>query len=1106
MDKVDEAIRLYGSEVSAKLQGPGEREASLTGPVSNLLTRMGSIFDLAVVAHDEVAELEGSVRPDFGIRVNGLLAGHTELKAPGASLDPSTYGKTTHNFKQWQRLRELPNLLHTNGLEWRLWRYGELVTEPIFLHASSLEKAGKTLTAPSRFEHLIRNFLLWEPQEISSVGRLVDNLAPLARMLREEVKLALQAERRAVNSGKPEGDQPFLGMARDWRSMLFPRATDDEFADGYAQTVTFALLLAVSEDIQLKNATLYEVAKKLDANHSLMGRTLQLLTEHIDKTPTSAAVEIILRVMSAVSWARLTHRNSDVYLHLYEHFLASYDPIARKKTGSYYTPVEVVDSMVRLTEMILKREFGRQEGFRHPQVSVVDPAMGTGTYPLSILRRVAEQAAAQYGQGAAPEAIGNAISRIYGLELQSGPYSVAELRISSAVTSAGAELPDAGLNLYVADTLEDPEGGSQAQLSYSLQLIAKQRLLANEMKRERNIQVCIGNPPYKRDAEGMGGWVESGSKLTGLKKGIHHSVLDDFRLEGNGRNEYVLKNLYVFFLRWAFWKTFESTKDSGQANEGDGIVNFITATGYLVGPGFKGLRKYIREYCSQVWIINVTPEGKTPPAANSVFNIETPVAIAIFVRSPGTRREEPADVKYISLEGRREKKFDELQHLQFDDSRWRTARVDWTAPFTPSADTNWDDFPAISDLFFWVAPGIKPNKGWVYGPTRDILEERLRIVVSEDNQELKKKMFRETASTSLSKSGTKPLHGVDVERETQKPFGELTLVTEPKIVRVGFRSFDRQWLIADSRLLHRASPDLWHGRIPGQLFIAELHSQHVSAGPGLTFSSLIPDMHYFKGSEAGRILPLLHPDGTPNLNGGVLECLDSILGKSITHKEIVAYIAGVVSHPYFVSTFDDELHTPGIRVPITKIRDLWDRAVAIGNRVIWLQTYGEWEGYVTTAKSILDEGGVHNPRYDKTVSGLPESISYDLGEHTLNVGTGQWSNVRPEVWGYTVGGQAIVEMWFDYRKKSPRGKNSSPLDSVNVTSWSGDWSLELTELLSAISQLTQLEKEQANLLDEILLKPQISLDELLAAGMSPPPLHNTLRKPRKRLSGELFEA
>lgn len=67
-------------------------------------------------------------------------------------------------------------------------------------------------------------------------------IAPLAALLREEVLESLQANRRnAKATGREENSYPFIGLKRDWRASLYPNATDEEFADGFAQTVVFAL-------------------------------------------------------------------------------------------------------------------------------------------------------------------------------------------------------------------------------------------------------------------------------------------------------------------------------------------------------------------------------------------------------------------------------------------------------------------------------------------------------------------------------------------------------------------------------------------------------------------------------------------------------------------------------------------------------------------------------------------------------------------------------------------------------------------------------------------------------------------------------------------------
>lgn len=1094
-----EVVAAYGLRAKQKLAGPGEREALLVSPISQLVEEAGALLGCVAVAHDEVAELGGAVQPDFGVRVDGVLVGHIELKAPGTSLDPSTYGSTTHNYRQWQRLKELPNLLHTNGTEFRLWRYGELVDEPVTVHAMDLERHRGTLTAPGRLEMIVNGFLQWKPTTIVTVPKLVETLAPLARLLREEVHDALRRERRAAKNGADPTQLPFLGIAKDWRRLLFPQATDAEFSDGFAQTVVFALLLALSEGVALGDSPLHDVAKKIEAHHTLMGKALGLLTEHVGGTPVWTAIEIIVRVLDAVDWDKLGSSGEALYLHLYEDFLAQYDPDKRERTGSYYTPIPVVDAMVRLTDNVLKQHMGRPDGLRNPFVSIVDPAMGTGTYPLSVLREVGSQAEQQYGPGAKPEAVSNAIVRTYGIEKQSGPFSVAELRISTTIRDLGAALPAAGLNLYVADTLEDPFIASEADLSYSAQLIAQQRQLANKMKRERNIQVCIGNPPYDDHAGGQGGWIENGTDPN-----TGRAPLDAFKLDGNGIHERHLSNLYAYFWRWATWKVFESTNTPDVQDGGNGIVCFITATGYLAGPGFKGMRKYLRETCSHGWIINVTPEGKQPPTRNAVFNIETPVAIALFARSEGTDGNVPAAINYIDIHGTREEKFAQLTALTLDCPDWRPVRTEWTAPFTPAATTGWDDYPALDDLFPWKANGIMAGRGWIYAPSSDVLEHRLRDVINEDAADEKAKKFINSRDASLTKTKA-PLPGTDTEQRTRSPFGEIAMLTEPCIVGCGYRVLDRQYVIADSRLMSQPSPTLWNGRIAGQVFAYELHSEYPRSGPAVAYTTLIPDVHFFRGSGGGRALPKLHPDGSTNVAAGLPEALAKVLDGKVAAGDVFDYVAGVAGHSGFVGQFDDELHTPGVRVPITADRHLFDRAVILGRYFQWLHTYGEAGAHPDGYTDVRDHRiPITHPEYAVPVgNSCPQEWSYDPATKTLNVGPGRWTHVEPEAIDYTVGGANVLASWLNYRLARPRKRYRSPLDEINATRWDASWSAELSNLLSILGQLVALEEEMSELLTDILAGALLSRGDLSTAG-AVWPTSAADRRPRASAEGTIF--
>jgi hypothetical protein len=249
------AVAAFGKACLEKLAGPDDREAAIRTPLEQLLTAVGAELKLRAVFHDEVRDTDRRVRPDYGVRVNDAITGYIEVNAPGRGIDPA--GFTGHDKEQWERQRDLPNLLYTNGTAWRWFKDGDLVGQAVNFAGGDLDVAGLSLAAPFEFETLITNFLKWDPPTIGGVTALVVHVAPLTRLLRGEVLDQLVLEGKAIDAGADRDEQPFLGLARDWRALLFPLADDTTFADGYAQTVTFALLLARSEGIDLRNTHSY---------------------------------------------------------------------------------------------------------------------------------------------------------------------------------------------------------------------------------------------------------------------------------------------------------------------------------------------------------------------------------------------------------------------------------------------------------------------------------------------------------------------------------------------------------------------------------------------------------------------------------------------------------------------------------------------------------------------------------------------------------------------------------------------------------------------------------------------------------------------------------
>ena len=376
---LNEAASTFSAACAAKLMGPGEREAAIRAPVDALLAAVGEHLGLSVVAFDEVPDGERGVRSDFAVQVNGAICGYVEVKAPGRPIEPSSF--TGHDAEQWQRLADMPNLLYTNGIDWRLYRNGGLVGPPARLEGGDLGDAGASLAPGAGFEQLLNDFLRWRPLPITSVGALVRAVAPLTRLLRDAVLAELERERRMVGACGSGVTPLFLALCDDWRYLLFPDASDTEFADGYAQTVAFALLLARAQGVDFNSNSLREIANRLDGGDSLMSTALDFLTEG-NAPELQPTTNLVLRVVGAIDWPRVQAGRGDTYLHLYEHFLDVYDSRLRQATGTYYTPFEVVEPMVRLAEDALRTRLGVERGYQDESVEVLDPAMGTGTYLL----------------------------------------------------------------------------------------------------------------------------------------------------------------------------------------------------------------------------------------------------------------------------------------------------------------------------------------------------------------------------------------------------------------------------------------------------------------------------------------------------------------------------------------------------------------------------------------------------------------------------------------------------------------------------------------------------------------------------------------------------
>ncbi|MFC7922246.1 type ISP restriction/modification enzyme [Streptomyces cinereoruber] len=322
------------------------------------------------------------------------------------------------------------------------------------------------------------------------------------------------------------------------------------------------------------------------------------------------------------------------------------------------------------------------------------------------------------------------------------------------------------------------------------------------------------------------------------------------------------------------------------------------------------------------------------------------------------------------------------------------------------------------------------------------------------------------------------------------------------------RSFDRQWLVADNRVLDRPRVELWEAALrKGQFFLNQQSTHVIDSGAAVVATALIPDTDHFNG-RGGRNIPILHPDGSANVAAGLLEYLARELGfESVTVQDLAAYTMAVAGHTVFTEHFSEELLTPGVRLPITRNRDIWQRAVSIGAEVLWASTYGaryaDPENGRPTGAVEFPQNDSRQIRYLTHIGvAVPEKPRYDAEAQTLHVGLGSFNPVPEDVWTFEVGGKQVLRTWFGYRKASPNNKKTSPLDDIHVPSWPSEWTTELLELLSTLRRLVDLVPVQRDLLAEILAGPVVTEAELKAAGVFP--VTDAARNMRRNIAEGLF--
>ena len=819
-----------------------------------------------------------------------------------------------------------------------------------------------------------------------------------------------------------------------------------------------------------------------------------------------------------------TAKGGDPVIHFYEEFLKKYDPKVRADAGAFYTPQPAVEFIVRAVDEVLRSRFGLSMGIADPTswqevadrndfdvpegvdpdkpfVSMVDPATGTGTFLVEWLRKARQS----FMEHAAPDEWpahlrDQLLPSMHAFELMLAPYAIAHLKVALELHAAGAG--DGTMQILLTDTLE--HAARQGQLATMTDPVAQEGERAAELKANERFSVVLGNPPYDREQRSVG---DSGRRKGGVVRygapgvaplfdsdtafrraatgrasraatdpPLLDAVTEPMKAAGRGGHLKNVYNDYVYFWCWAVWQ-------ATALPPGPGVVAFITASSYLDGVSMGGVRHLLRSAFDELWILDLGGEGRGALKEENIFDIQTPVAIAVGIRTSRERTAE-CEVRYLRIAGSRAEKLARL-------SRVSIAEIDEPVPgkgldrMTPQSESEYHDWPEITNLFPWSHSGCQLKRTWPIADSRSLIERRwrelLNCVPRRRDALLKQTRDRTTASNPLplKERGPRltPLKDLDRGEEAEG------------IERYGYRSLDRQWVIADHRLCDFPRPELWRAVGPRQVFLTTLTSTRLGQGPAMTATPYVPDLDHFRGSYGAKnVMPLQRsPSGEePNISDGLLTVLSEQLGGETSAEDLFAYVYALAGTAAFSDRFNDELAEAAgpIHIPITVDPDLFRQAVTLGRDLLWWHTWGE--RFAPEDRSPLPEGHAEEVR---PVEGMPEGFDYDPESQTLTIGTGAFAPISQEAWDFEVSGLRVLRSWLGYRMKNRKGRKSSPLDDIRPAHWTQ--TKELLLVLSIIEHTIVVTPNAAALLDQILKGPLIPAADLptpIPANRKPPRL------------------
>ena len=704
------------------------------------------------------------------------------------------------------------------------------------------------------------------------------------------------------------------------------------------------------------------------AQHSVTGPVFDALfgeTEFVSRNPVSQGIQTVLDVLRPtnidaeaasldefyasvrrrVEGAATDEAKQRIVVELYDKFFRNAFPSMTQRLGIVYTPVEIVDFIIRSVNDVLEDEFGTTLGSKG--VHILDPFTGTGTFITRLL---------QSGLIAPEDLPRKYAHEIHANEIVLLAYYIAAVNIETAYheITGGDYEPFNGICL--TDTFEMQEGDDL------LAQIMPDNSGRRTRQKETDIRVIFGNPPWSAKQESANDNAANQEYL-----GLDGRIRDSYARHSSATNKNSLYDSYIRAVRWASDRIGTS-----------GVIGFVTNAGWIDGNAMDGMRKCLAEEFSSLYVFHLRGNQRTQgersrQEGGKVFGSgsRAPVAITIFVKNPKAKEQGRILFRDIGDYLNREKKIEVVR--QFGSIRGITqsdcwvrikpdAKYDWIA----QGDTEFGRFTMIGSkdkmqkaeawVFGNYSPGVQTNRdAWCYNFSADALETNIRSMIAFYNSEVER--FR---SEQDGKSAARGFVNNDPKKISWSSSlrnyldrGEKIEFSDGRISSTIYRPFTRQWLYFSDRINHRVyqMPQIFpHADAENRLICVT--GIGAKAGFSVLMVDKVPEVQlvyngqcfplhlYEKPANASGLFE--PPSGATDAHGytrrdaitdDALAKFHAAYGDTVSKHDIFHYIYGLLHIPAYRQRFANNLSKELPRIPLAANPDHFTALVAAGREL-----------------------------------------------------------------------------------------------------------------------------------------------------------------------------